>query len=67
MLDRFLKTITSLRLTVICLGFAVLLVFFGTVAQVNEGLYQAQSRWFRSFFVYWGPAGASWHKAHRPS
>ena len=60
MLDRFLKTITSLRLTVICLGFAVLLVFFGTVAQVNEGLYQAQSRWFRSFFVYWGPAGASW-------
>ena len=60
MLDRFIKSITSLRLTVICLGLAVLLVFFGTLAQVNEGLYQAQSRWFRSFMVWWGPPGAGW-------
>ena len=60
MFDRLLNILTSLRLTVICLGFAVLLVFFGTLAQVNEGLYQAQSRWFRSFFVWWGAAGASW-------
>ena len=60
MLDGFIKSITSLRLTVTCLGFAVLLVFFGTVAQVDEGLYQAQTRWFRSFIVWWGPHAAGW-------
>jgi hypothetical protein len=38
----------------------ILLVFFGTIAQVNEGLYDAQHRWFRSFFVWWSPAGANW-------
>jgi hypothetical protein len=60
MLERVIKFVTSLRLTVVCLGFAVLLVFFGTLAQVNEGLYQAQNRWFRSLFVWWGPQGGGW-------
>jgi hypothetical protein len=54
------KVFTSLRLTVVCLAVAILLVFFGTLAQVNEGLYNAQDRWFRSFFVWWSPAGAGW-------
>src|SRR4051794_35531498 len=61
MTDRIIKFFTSLRLTVVCLGFAVLLEFFGTLAQVDEGLYLAQARWFRSFFVWWGPQGAGWH------
>jgi hypothetical protein len=51
---------TSLRLTVVCLGLATILVFVGTLAQVDQGLYQAQARYFRSFFVYWSPAGAGW-------
>ncbi|HXC99605.1 MAG TPA: cytochrome c biogenesis protein ResB [Verrucomicrobiae bacterium] len=55
------KFFSSLRLTVVCLAFGVVLVFLGTLAQVNEGLYQAQTRWFRSFFIWWGPAGAGWH------
>lgn len=50
-LERLLRFFSSLRLTVVCLGLAVLLVFFGTLAQVDEGLYAAQSRWFRSFLV----------------
>ena len=54
------KLLTSLRLTVVCLAAGILLVFFGTIAQVNEGLYDAQHRWFRSFFVWWSPAGANW-------
>ena len=54
------KFFSSLRLTVVCLAFAVVLVFLGTLAQVNEGLYQAQTRWFRSFFVWWSPHGAGW-------
>ena len=50
-LDRLIKFFTSLKLTIVCLAFAILLVFFGTLAQVDEGLYLAQSRWFRSFWV----------------
>ncbi len=54
------KFLTSLRLTVVFLALGILLVFFGTVAQVNEGLYSAQNRWFRSFVVWFQPQGASW-------
>ena len=60
MLDSIVKFFTSLRLTVVCLGLAVLLVFFGTLAQVDDGLYMAQAKWFRSFIVWWGPRGAGW-------
>ena len=49
-----------MRLTVVCLALALLLVFFGTLAQVDLGLYKAQNEFFRSFFIYWGPKGASW-------
>src|SRR6267143_5450343 len=53
LLKRFIKFFTSLRLTVVLLAFGVLLVFVGTVAQADEGLYQAQSRYFKHWFV-WG-------------
>jgi hypothetical protein len=56
-LDRLVKIFTSLRLTVLLLAFAILIVFCGTIAQVNEGLYQAQARWFRSFFIWWTAGG----------
>jgi len=58
MLDRFFKILNSLKLTVVLLGFAVVLVFIGTLAQVDEGLYQAQTRYFKSFLIYWSPAGS---------
>jgi hypothetical protein len=58
--DRLISVFTSLRLTVICLGLAVLLVFLGTLAQVDLGLYKAQNEYFRSFFIFWGPKGAGW-------
>lgn len=60
MLDRLVKLFTSLKLTVVLLALGLILVFWGTLAQVNLGLYKAQSEFFRSFFVYWHPAGASW-------
>jgi hypothetical protein len=59
-LDRFFKFFTSLRLTVACLAIGLVLVFVGTLAQVELGLYKAQNEFFRSFFIYWGPKGASW-------
>src|SRR3984957_9814963 len=48
---RLIKIFTSLRLTVILLAFAIILVFIGTLAQVDEGLYQAQARYFRQWIV----------------
>ena len=42
---------TSLKLTVTLLTFAIVLVFVGTLAQVDEGLYAAQSHYFRQWFV----------------
>ena len=50
----------SLRLTVVCLAFGLLLVFCGTLAQVDFGLYKVQNEFFRSFIVWWGPKGAGW-------
>ena len=59
-LDGVIDVFTSLRLTVVCLVLGLLLVFFGTLAQVELGLYKAQNEYFRSILVYWGPKGASW-------
>lgn len=53
MTSSFWKFFTSLRLTVTLLAFGILLVFVGTVAQADEGLYQAQERYFKHWFV-WG-------------
>lgn len=60
MIDRFINFFSSLRLTIVCLGLAAVLVFAGTLAQVRLGLYVVQAEFFRSFFVYWTPAGSSW-------
>lgn len=60
LLDRIVDFFTSLKLTVVCLVFGMLLVFFGTLAQVDIGLYKAQAEFFRSFIVFWGPKDGSW-------
>jgi hypothetical protein len=54
MVDRILKFFNSLKLTVVLLCAGLLLVFIGTLAQVDEGLYQAQGRYFKSWFI-WKP------------
>jgi len=59
-LHRVVDFFSSLRLTIVLLGLGLVLVFFGTLAQVHLGLYKAQNDYFRSFFVYWGPQAASW-------
>jgi hypothetical protein len=52
LVSRLIKIFTSLRLTVVLLAFAILLVFIGTLAQVDEGLYNAQARYFRQWIVF---------------
>lgn len=45
------KFLTSLRVTIVLLACAIVLVFVGTVAQADEGLYQVQDRYFRHWYV----------------
>jgi hypothetical protein len=52
LISRLIKIFTSLRLTVILLAFAIVLVFVGTLAQVDEGLYNAQARYFRQWLIF---------------
>lgn len=59
MLNKLVNTITSLRLTVICLVLALGLVFIGTIAQVRLGLYIVQEQYFSSYLVWWGPQGSN--------
>jgi hypothetical protein len=58
-LSRWLKPLTSLKLTIICLACAMVLVFLGTVDQVHIGVYEAENRYFKSFFLYFTLPGSS--------
>jgi hypothetical protein len=51
LIDRIYKFFSSVKLTVVLLSLGLALVFLGTVAQEPLGLYEAQHRFFRSFFV----------------
>jgi hypothetical protein len=55
-----IRIFASLRLTVFCLGLGMVLVFLGTLAQVHEGIYTVQARYFHSLVVFWSPPGAHW-------
>ncbi|MDE3068470.1 MAG: cytochrome c biogenesis protein ResB [Verrucomicrobiota bacterium] len=59
-LERLIKFFTSLRLTVVLLVLSMVLVFAGTLGEVEMGLYKAQTDFFRSFIVFWQPPGAHW-------
>lgn len=61
-MNKLWSIITSLKLTIILLGFAMALIFFGTLDQVDFGIYEVQKRYFGSFFTTWSyppqwPAG----------
>jgi len=58
-LKRLVDFFSSLRLTVVCLGIALVLVFVGTLAQVEEGLFQAQTRYFKSLLIWWTPGNSN--------
>ena len=49
-----LKLLSSVRITVVCIFLLFVLTFWGTVAQVQQGLYIAQERFFNSFFFLAG-------------
>jgi hypothetical protein len=49
--NRFLKLFSSLQLTVVLLVLVMILVFWGTLAQVEQGLYIVQKHFFESWIV----------------
>jgi hypothetical protein len=57
MLRKFIDLITSLKLTIVCLGAAMALIFAGTLSQVHLGIWEAQQRYFQSLFVWWPAEG----------
>jgi hypothetical protein len=55
----WVKPLASLKLTVFCFACAMILVFLGTLDQVNIGVYEAENRYFKSFFLYFAPPGTT--------
>jgi len=51
LIKSIVRFFSSLQLTVTLLAFAIVLVFVGTIAQADEGLYIAQSHYFRQWIV----------------
>src|SRR5882724_9161234 len=47
-----LKNLASVKLTLYCLGLIMVLVFFGTIAQVHMGTFAAQKAYFNSYWIY---------------
>ena len=47
-----LAPLASLRLTVVLFAFSVFLVFAGTLAQIDDGIWTVVTRYFRSFLVW---------------
>ena len=50
-MKKIVEFFTSLKLTVVLLAFAIVLVFIGTLAQADEGLYGAQAHYFKQWLV----------------
>ena len=44
---------SSLKLTVVLLSFSLILIFFGTLDQVQYGIWHTQELYFESFLVVW--------------
>jgi ABC-type transport system involved in cytochrome c biogenesis permease subunit len=52
MLPKILKPLASLWITVILLSLAMILIYAGTWAQVDTGIWAVQKKYFHSFFVW---------------
>jgi hypothetical protein len=48
---KVLKALASLQLTVVLFAFAILLVFFGTLAQMDNGIWTVVDKYFWSLYV----------------
>jgi hypothetical protein len=56
-LVRWRRLFGSIEFTLVCLGLAMILVFFGTLAQVTMGTFGAQRVFFNSWWLYFDALG----------
>jgi hypothetical protein len=61
-----IRPFASLRLTIVCLACAMFIVFVGTLDQVQIGVYEAQLRYFKSFFLYFTLPGSNFRIPYFP-
>ena len=66
MLKTVFKPLASLRLTIVCLACGMFIVFVGTLDQVQIGVYEAQLRYFKSFFLYFTLPGSQFRIPYFP-
>ena len=66
-LKKLLKPLASLRLTVVLIVLAMILIYAGTWAQIDTGIWQVQKKYFHSLFTWVDfatllprPAAGSW-------
>src|SRR3954464_13917584 len=52
MLKTLLKPFASLRLTVILIVLSMILIYAGTWAQIDTGIWQVQKKYFHSLFTW---------------
>ncbi len=48
--NKIIKSLSSVKVAVVCLILLFILTYWGTIAQVHQGLYVTQERFFESFF-----------------
>ncbi len=60
-LELFVGVLTSLKLTIACLAFGMILILVGTLAQVEYGINQVLDMYFRSFVAIWRVPGTIVH------
>jgi hypothetical protein len=61
-----LLAVASLRVTVVLFGMAIVIVFCGTLAQIDAGIWDVVGKYFRSFYVWipfqiFFPRSDKWH------
>lgn len=56
-LRRLFDVFSSLKLTIITLSLTIVLVFVGTLAQVDSGIHLVQQQYFQSLFLWWPSEG----------
>src|ERR1700753_320509 len=66
LLKTIFKPLASLRLTIVCLACGMFIVFVGTLDQVQIGVFEAQLRYFKSFFLYFTLPGSQFRIPYFP-
>jgi len=60
LLSALFQFFSSLQLTIMGLVLGMALIFFGTLDQMNLGVWAVQEKYFRSFLVFWSLPGRDW-------